>query len=76
MSAGDDNGPEMLYDMPRVIRAARLGVSTHAFGSLVGPGGIADARLGSALLVPPLAGRITATAAVRITMPRCLRLVP
>jgi len=77
MPAGDDTGPEVLYDMPiRVIRAARLGESTHALGSLAWPGGIADARLGLALLVRPLAGRISATAAARITMPRCLRLVP
>ena len=77
MPAVDDIGPEMWYNMPiRVIRAARLGVSTHALGSLAWPGGIADARLGLAPLVRPLAGRIATTAAARITMPRRLRLMP
>jgi hypothetical protein len=60
----------------RSTRAARLGVSIYAPGSLAWPGGIADARLWLTLRALPMAERITATVAVRLTVPSYLRLLP
>ena len=60
----------------RPTRAARLGVSIYAPGSLASPGGIAEARLWLILRALPLAERITATAAVRLTVPSYLRRLP
>jgi hypothetical protein len=77
MSARDGTGPDELHDMPiRPTRAARLGVSIYVLSSLAWPGGIAEARLWFILLALRLAGRITATAVVWITVPRYLRRLP
>lgn len=56
----------------RPTRAARIGGSTDALGSLARPNGIADPRLWLILLALPLAARIAATATARITVPRHL----
>ena len=69
-------GPYELHDMPiRVIRAARLGVSRYLLGFCAWPSGIANAT-GVSPAVLPLEGRITATAAVQITVPRHLWRLP
>jgi hypothetical protein len=67
----------VLHDMPiRLTRAARLGGSADAVGSLARPNWIADARLWLILLALPLAARVAATAVGRITVARHLWRLP